>query len=381
MDFTRLDAFLDRLTSWRVPGNDCIVIKDGAVIYRHISGYADLEAMREMKGDETYNMWSCSKPVTCAAALTLLEKGDILLEDDITDYLPEFADIKVKRNLGDGKYELAAPSRMIKIRDLFTMTSGYSFDVDKQVMVDVTKNTNGKCPTREILKAFAQIPLEADVGERWFYGISHDILAGLVEVVAGERFRDYVKRVIFDPLGMKDSMYGEPTVEIASRMARQYNYDDIGDRHIPSDNKVGFVFGSEYDSGGAGLISTVEDCGKFAYAMANGGVGLNGNRILSRRTIDLMRTPALTPEQRKTMNWYWQRGYNYGLGVRTMAEPTLGGSNGPKGEFGWAGAAGAYMMIDPDNNLGVFYAEHMLNSQEPYIVNRIRNIVYSCLDD
>lgn len=94
----------------------------------------------------------------------------------------------------------------------------------------------------------------------------------------------------------------------------------------------------------------------------------------------LLKTPALTPEQRKTMNWFWQRGYSYGLGVRTMAEPTLGGSNGPKGEFGWAGAAGAYMMIDPDNNLGVFYAEHMLNSQEPYIVNRIRNIVYSCID-
>lgn len=381
MDFTRLDNFLDFLTGWRVPGNDCIVIKDGKIVYRHVSGYAEIETKRLMKGDETYNMWSCSKPVTCAAALTLLEKGDILLEDDITDYLPEFADIKVKRDLGDGKYELTAPSRMIKIRDLFTMTSGYSYDVDKQVMVDVKKNTNGKCPTREVLKAFAQIPLEGDVGERWIYGISHDILAGLVEVVSGERFRDYVKRVIFDPLEMNDSSYGEPSPEIVARMARQYNYDNDNDRHIPSDNKNGFVFGTEYDSGGAGLISTVEDCGKFVYAMANGGVGLNGKRILSPRTIELMRTPAITSTQRETMNWFWQKGYSYGLGVRTMAEPTVGGSIGPVGEFGWAGAAGAYMMIDPDNNLGVFYAQHMLNSQEHYIVNRIRNIVYSCIDE
>lgn len=380
MDFSRLDAFLDRLTSWRVPGNDCIVVKDGEIVYRHVSGYADLEEKRPMKGDETYNMWSCSKPVTCAAALTLVERGDILLADPITDYLPEFADIKVKRDLGDGKYELTAPKRMITVRDLFTMTSGYSYDVDRQCVIDAKKETDGKCYTRELLKAFAKIPLEAEPGDRWIYGISHDILAGLVEVVAGERFRDYVKRVIFDPLDMKDSMFGMPTAEVSARMARQYSYDDMTDRHIPSDNKVGFVFGTEYDSGGAGLISTVEDCGKFVYAMANGGVGLNGKRILSRRTIDLMRAPALTTEQRRTMNWNWQSGYTYGLGVRTMLEPTVSGSIGPVGEFGWAGAAGAYMMIDPDNNLGVFYAEHMLNSQEPYIVNRIRNIVYSCLD-
>lgn len=381
MDFTRLDAFLDRLTSWRVPGNDCVIMKDGKVIYRHLSGYADIELGRRIKGDETYNMWSCSKPITCAAALTLVENGTVLLTDAVSKYLPEYKDVKVKHDLGDGRYELVSPKREITVRDLFTMASGYDYDTDKSVVNDVKRATDGKCPTREMVRAFAKLPLAAEPGTRWIYGISHDILAGLTEVAAGERFNDYVKRVIFDPLEMKDSTYTAPRCDILDRMARQYSFDYEKERAIPSDNSCGFVFGSDYDSGGAGLVSSVDDYIKFAYAMANGGVGANGKRILSRRTVDLMRENALNEEQMRDITFGQYCGYGYGLGVRTMVNRSVGGSVGPVGEFGWAGAAGAWVMIDPENNLAAFYCMHMLNNQEDYIVNRLRNIIYNCLDE
>lgn len=260
------------------------------------------------------------------------------------------------------------------------MTSGYNYGTDSEAVSKVKRETDGKCPTRDMVRAFAEIPLVAEPGTHWIYGISHDILAGLVEAVVGEHFRDYVRHVIFEPLEMNDSCFGAPSERLLARMARQYSFDDEKNRAVPSDNSNAFVFGTDYDSGGAGLISTVDDYIKFAYAMANGGVGANGAKILSSRTIELMRQNALNDDEMRDITVGQYRGYGYGLGVRTMVNPSVGGSLGPVGEFGWAGAAGAWVMIDPENRLAAFYCMHMLNNQEMYTVNRLRNIIYSCLD-
>ena len=380
MDFRRLDALLDRLVAWKMPGNACIVIKDGKIVHRYASGYADIEAGRKMTGDETYNMWSCSKPITCAAALTLLEKGDILLADPIEWYLPEFKDPMVKAKDDNGDVILVPAKNKIRVGDLFSMSSGYNYDINHEAIKAIRERTGGRCPTREVIREIASWPLVDQPGTAWNYGLSHDILACLVEVISGVRFNDYVKKVIFEPLGMEDSTYSNPTADIIERMARQYTYDEDKGKLIPSDNSVSFVFGSHYDSGGAGLISTVLDYGKFAAAMANGGVGMNGNRILSPGTIDLMRADAMKGKMMKYFDYMHLYGYSYGLGVRTMVDTAAGGSPGSVGEFGWAGAAGAHVLIDPDRNLAAFYCQHMLNSQEEYFAPRFRNTVYSCIE-
>ena len=380
MDFTKLDELLDRLVDWRMPGNACIVIKDGEVVHRYATGYADIEAGKKMTGDETYNMWSCSKPITCAAALTLYEKGLYLLDDALEKYMPEFSDMKVKEKDENGNTVLVPAKNKIKIRDLFTMSTGYNYDYNGEAIKALSERTGGRCPTLDVIREFAKMPLVDHPGTAWNYGLSHDILAGFVEVVSGVRFNDYVKKAIFEPLGMCDSTYSNPSADLIERMARQYSYDADNDRLVPSDNKVGFVFGSQYDSGGAGLISTVEDYGKFAYAMANGGVGLNGKRILSAGTIDLMRSDMMKGKVMKYFDWMHLYGYTYGLGVRTMKDLAVAGSNGSVGEFGWAGAAGAHVLIDPDRNLAAFYCQHMLNSQEDYFAPRFRNVVYSCIE-
>lgn len=380
MDFTKLDELLDRLVAWRMPGNACIVIKDGEVVHRYAAGYADIEAGKKMTGDETYNMWSCSKPITCAAALTLYEKGLYLLDDPLERYMPEFSDMKVKEKDENGNTVLVPAKNKIKIRDLFSMSTGYNYDINQASIKAIREKTGGRCPTGDVIREIAKWPLVDEPGTAWNYGLSHDILAYLVEVVSGMRFNDYVKKAIFEPLGMEDSTYSNPTADLIERMARQYTYDDDKGRLIPSDNSVSFVFGSQYDSGGAGLISTVEDYGKFAYAMANGGVGLNGGRILSAGTIDLMRSDMMKGKVMKYFDWMHLYGYSYGLGVRTMVDLAEAGSNGSVGEFGWAGAAGAHVLIDPDRNLAAFYCQHMLNSQEEYFAPRFRNVVYSCID-
>ena len=197
---------------------------------------------------------------------------------------------------------------------------------------------------------------------------------------------------------MKDSYY-HLSDELKLRMAPQYNFvlDDASNDAKPGGytqsvdlSKQGghleraegnvLLFGNEYDSGGAGIITSVSDYGRFANALANGGIGATGERILSKYAINLLRQNQLKESQMENFNWSQLSGYGYGLGVRTMINQASGGSMSQTGEFGWGGAAGASIYVDPDINLGVFYAHHMLNQQESYYQPRLRNVIYSCLD-
>ena len=139
-----------------------------------------------------------------------------------------------------------------------------------------------------------------------------------------------------------------------------------------------FRSGPAYDNGGGGITTTINDYSKFCVALANGGVGATGEKILSAGTIDLLRTNQLNSEQIKTFTWPQLKGYGYGLGVRTLIDKAAG-TTGNVGEFGWGGAAGATVLVDPELKLSVFYAHHMLNPQEDYYQPRLRNVVYSCI--
>ena len=216
--------------------------------------------------------------------------------------------------------------------------------------------------------------------EHWNYSLCHDVLGALVEVIADMPLADYVKKTILDPLGMKETEFGMSD-ERRKRMATLYcfNDDTLSIEREPSQSNWS-IFGTKYHSGGAGITSTVDDMALFTEMMAAGGVAQSGERIISSRTLDLLRSNQLSEQALKDVNWSHLNGYGYGLGVRTMMDPAKGGSTSPVGEYGWTGAAGAYMMIDPENRLAVFYAHHMLNNQEYYTAPRIRNIVYSCLE-
>ncbi len=391
MDFTKLKDFMDWLTGWRIPGNGAVVYYKGEKVFEYASGYSDVESKTPMNGDELFNIYSCSKPVTCVAALQLLEQGKYLLDDPICDYIPEYKEMYVKGENGE-KIPAKIP---ITFRHLFTMSAGLNYNLGAETIKKAIEITNGDADTVTVAKCVAESVLDFEPGTRWSYSLCHDVLAALVEIISGEEFEKYVQNHIFKPLGVTD-VYFRRTPELKERMASQYNfkteaeYADLVAAQNNADGKDGvwenigkdiaFVFGPKYDSGGAGMVISAPDYAKLANALANGGKCPDGSRVLSSGTIDLMRCDQLNKGEIPGFDWSHLCGYSWGLGVRTMVDLAAGGSNGSIGEFGWDGAGGCYVLVDPERELAMFYAHHMTNCQGPYVKPRLRNVLYSCID-
>lgn len=390
MDFTLMKDYMDRLTAWRMPGNNISVRVENKEVFTYQSGYSDVENQIPMRADHLLNIYSCSKVATVTAALQLYEKGFFLLDDPLYDFIPEYREMYIKTPEG----ELVKAKNPITLRQLFTMTSGLNYNMRNPSIAEAVKVTEGRADTVTVAKYLAKEPLSFEPGTRWLYSLSHDVLAAVVEVIAGKKFREYVQENIFDPLEMKESFYHNAHVQ--DRMAQQYRYVNseetdivklqaaggVGrDGHLMNVTKnVTAILGPEYDSGGAGITTSVSDYSKFVGALANDGVGWNGERILSAGTIELLRANQLNEQHMKDYNWSQLVGYGYGLGVRTLVDVAKSGTTGSIGEFGWGGAAGATVLVDPKNKLSIFYAHHMLNSHEEYYQPRLRNVLYTCLN-
>lgn len=382
MDFQPLKDFLDYyLPMLGVPGSDTVIYKGHKEIFRHTSGFDSLENQTMLTPDKMYNIYSCTKIATSVAILQLIERGELLASDPVYAYIPEFKDIKVKvRDAYGNVIGTRAPVRPMLISHLLTMTSGISYDLNMRPIREVIENTAGRAPTVDICRAIASEPLECDPGERYIYSLSCDVLAGIVEIVSGVRFADYMNENVFLPLGMKETSYH---IDFANkeRFAAHYRYDEQtrSGVEIPFEENA-FRFGTEYDSGGAGIVSTVDDYILLIDALANGGVAKNGNRILSSRSIDLMRTNALNDSQLSEFATKQCDGYGYGYGVRVNMNPSRASNLASVGSFGWDGWKLCLAIADPENNLAVFHAEHM-GGLHSIIIPRLRNVIYACLRD
>lgn len=385
MNFKSMVDFMDYLTSWRIPGNVMSIYKDGEEVFRYCSGYSDIEKGEKMTDDKYFYLYSCSKITTCLAALQLFEKGIYKLDDPLCDFISEFKDMYV--NQGGNIIKSPKP---ITIRNLFTMTAGFNYNTKSPAFDKAREKTNGKFDTLETIKCLADLPLDFVPGEKWQYSLCHDVLGAFVEVVSGKKFATYVKENIFEPLEINASYSDKGYKE---KMCQQYRFDDgcgeedivklqstakkaDGGRIVKEELSNSLIFGENYESGGAGIITTVPDYAKLMAALANGGQSKSGEKIIDRKTIELWRTNQLDENQKKYMDWEQLKGYGYGLGVRTMIDKS---TRTPLGEIGWGGAAGANALIDVDNNISFFYAHHMLNNQEAYVQPRLRNALYECL--
>lgn len=381
MNFDRLKDFLDYyLPMLGVPGSDTVIYKNHEEIFRHTSGYDNLKYRTPMRADALHHIYSCTKIVTCVAALQLIERGEILINDPVHVYFPEFKNFQVAKRGTDGKLRLEKPKSTMLIRHLFSMTSGLDYNIRRQSIDRVRKATDGKCPTLDVVRAFAEDPLVCDPGERYCYGLSHDVLGGIVELISGMKLGDYMKKNIFDPLGMKDTTF-EIGQHNYQRIASQYEYDSVGRcaLEVLKDSNI-MRFGSEYQSGGAGLLSTVDDFILLTDALANGGVGKNGARILSCASVELLSSPALTPEQSISFETGLNLGYDYALGVRVMRDAAKAGSLMPKGAFGWDGKKMCLSVSDPKNKIAIFHAEE-IDGMNAILIPRLMNVIYSCFDE
>ncbi len=381
MNFRKLDEYIDSLPSVvGIPSAQIAVIKDGTEIYYRSVGLMRPDCDEPLRRDAMYNMWSCSKCCTTMAALQLLERGKFLLTDKVSDYLPEFADLKVFKTDENGNKTVVKATKPMLVVHLFTMTAGLNYDKDTPEIREVLAKYGDNASTADIVAAIAKHPLDFEPGEKWQYSLCHDVLARLVEKVSGKRFCDYVKENIFDPIGMKNSYY-HYTDEIKARMAANYRYDDEKKLAVRLDDDCMYIFTNNFDSGGAGVISRLDDMILFAETMTHRGLAPNGNRILSSRTVDLWRSDMLNDVTRPYYNWPQVVGYGYGLGVRTLIDPARGGTLSNVGEFGWGGAAGSYVHADPKGGVSIVYMQSMLNNKEHIVHPRLRNIVYASLDD
>lgn len=365
MAFENIITILDHAWSaFDIPCSDIAISKNGQVVFRYRNGTKDDLRQEPLKGDELYFLYSATKLMTCTAALQLYERGLLDLEDEVSKFIPEYKNVQVKSE--NGMHPIKSPMR---IKHLLTMTSGMNYDIKNSVIREQSaKNPNST--TQDLVKAFARIPLEFEPGTHFKYSLSHDVIAAIIEIVTDMTFGEYLKKNIFEVCGMENT-YLRYDAALKSRICAQYSYYPQTDTTAPVAKENPFVFTPFYESGGAGAVSSVDDYMRFANAL------IRGEMLLKRSTLDLMRADHL-PAQAYQDFQDVKRGYSYGLGVRTNVRNEFSS----KGEFGWDGAAGAYVLLDPDNQLAVFYATHV-RGRGDYLYNalhlELRDEIYRTL--
>ncbi|MBR2087684.1 MAG: beta-lactamase family protein [Oscillospiraceae bacterium] len=384
-----LDEMLERcLREGEYIGANAAVYRRGECLYLHSVGDADREAGRPMTPDTIFRIYSMTKPVTAAAVMQLTERGYLHPDMLVSRFLPEFAELRVCD--ADGNVHPARNT--LRIQHLLNMQSGLPYAGDQTPAERAAASLFGQMEaarlagkpytTRDFCRGAAKLPLAFEPGTHWMYGTSADILGGLVETVTGQSYRDYLMEHIFLPLGMEDTDFFVPP-EKQERFAAAYEpaggtlvrddrcYLGLNDqRTLPA-----------FQSGGAGLTSTITDYAKFAQALANGGVGMNGKRILSRASVDYIRTPQVTGEGfRRDQDWDSLRGYAYGALVRVLENRAAFGTLADPGEFGWDGWTGTYFCSDPCEHLSILFFIQVSCAGTSLPAKLMRNIVYSHLD-
>ena len=391
MDFSKLTTYIDSLNKeYGIPAADCKITKDHEIIYRHMTGYSDYENQTPLTKDNLFRLFSATKVVTMTAVLQQIERGNLRLYDEVQNYLPEFDQMKV---VNEFKFEFPIhwpqstdkchyAHNSIRIIDLMTMTGGLSYDTNSAEIQALREKTKNKASTREVVAEIAKMPLAYEPRTRFSYSLGHDVLAAVIEVITGQKYSDYLNENIFKPLGINDfHFHWEKEPSLLDRMCAIYMGVFGTDAIKPDDGSLtdGFVITSNYESGGAGLAGTVDAYSVFIDALCNGGVGANGTRILSEESIQMLTTPYTTEQMSEDFAIAGKVGYEYGLGVRVLVDETAAKS--PVGEFGWDGAAGAFVLVDPIHHISIFYAQHIAGFPKVYseIHPKLRDIAYECM--
>lgn len=392
MNFSEITSYMDSLKDrFGVRCADCIILKAHRVVYRHIVGNADYSDTVPLTENNLHDVFSASKVLTMIGVMQLAEQGKISLEDELGSFLPEYADMRVIQDFDltdfvskakfifgwSGEKETTVPAvNKIKIRHLMSMTSGMTYQFHSPAVVRLLKD-HPDAGTREIVRAWASDPLMFEPDTRYAYSRAHDVLGAVIETVSGMRFGEYMRKNVFEACGAKELYYQIPESE-KDRLTALYSVDfKTGKKEEAKVNLCRIT--DQFESGGGGISCTVEDYAKVLDALANDGIAANGNRILTSASIREMSTNRLNDQQLKDFHIGGKLEYGYGLGVRTLIDESK--SRSPLGEFGWDGAAGAYVLADPRNHLAIFYVQAAPESGSAFseIHPTLRDMTYEAL--
>jgi CubicO group peptidase (beta-lactamase class C family) len=377
----RLDQYIDdQVAAKRKVGAVVLVARRGQVAYLRAYGEADAATHRPMPTDAMFRLQSMTKPVTSVALLTLYEQGKFSLSDPLSKYLPAFKDVKVVKGVdGNGAPVLEDPARPITIEDVFRHTAGFSYGIFGDTPVDRAYRDAGlgyldSLSLKALTQKLATMPLLYQPGTRWHYSFAHDVQAYLVEYFSGLPFDAYCRKVIFGPLGMKDTVFGVPQ-ERRARFAAIYHPDGDG-RLLPGDNfePDSYARFTDHPYGGVSLSSTPRDYLRFAQMLLNGG-RLGGVRILSRKTVELMTADHLAPAIATV-----GPGLGYGLGVGVLTSPAQAHMLGSAGQFGWSGYATTRVVMDPKEQLVALVFSQVQPGDNEFLDQTI-DLVYQSIAD
>lgn len=382
----RIDATLKGyVDEGEVAGVSALIFEKNKEVYYNAFGYADREANIPMDRSTIVRIYSMTKPVTGVALMTLYEKGAFQLDDPLSKYAPEFADMKVYKGVDpSGRLMLEAANRPITIRDITRHTAGFpSGDLPPglEELVRKTDAMNRENTLEQMARKMGSLPLMFHPGEQWAYGPSVDVQAFLVERLSGKPFDQYIRENIFDPLGMKETRYVVPESDM-SRLAALYRRDDDGQLNRMPDEQANSSHTKEWPlkTGGSGLTSTLDDYMRFARMLVNEGTFENAT-ILKPETVKLMATNHLADSVTERM-WLPSKGsvgFGIDFAVRLRSPVSKDENHGVTGEFFWDGAASTLFWVDPVNELtAVLFVQVMPFDRQLH--KKFRDAVYGEFD-
>jgi CubicO group peptidase (beta-lactamase class C family) len=405
LDERRLERITEHLQhryidAGRIAGCQVAVARHGQVGYFRSLGLRDLERSLPVEEDTIWRIYSMTKPITGVALLSLYERGMFQLNDPVTRFIPQWRDLKVRERTADGAERLVEPYRPMTVRDLMMHMSGLGFGggmtLQELFSAENSERGQGSAPglrrgpdatLASMVDHYAGYPLEFHPGTHWLYSVSTDVCGRLVEIISGQRFDDYLRETIFEPLGMADTSFKVPDQKV-DRFAACYRRD-AGKRLVLVDDpqRSGYREEPSFLSGGGGLVSTTTDYLRFCQMLLGDGE-LEGVRILGRKTVELMTANHLPGDgdlQSVAMpGGYGEVGFSgmgFGLTVAVAKAPVATQVIGSAGEYMWGGAASTIFWVDPAEDMTVIFMTQFLPSGTFNFRGQLKTLVYPAIID
>jgi len=387
-----------------------MIARNGTIVYNETYGQSDREANKPMLEDAIFRIYSMSKPITTVALMMLYEEGRFFLNDPIARYIPEMANLQLAVSTADGETKMVSdgtnsrtigagdksklgetrkPGRQPTIRDLMRHTAGLTYGFFGNTEVDQLyrkAGLMGNQTLQQFVTDLGQLPLQYEPGTKWHYSVSVDVQGRLVEAISGMSFGEFLQQRMFTPLGMNDTSFTIPKNKV-DRLAQIYSPKgsaagaaafltantstelEVGSKAID----MGYQEGAKFEGGGGGMLSTAKDYMIFSQMMLNGGE-LNGVRILSPKTVELMTTNHLGDMPMG----FGRNGVGFGLGFAVALDQGQIGEQGSVGEYNWGGAAGTRFWIDPQEKLiGIFMVQSLPHKTR--LGSEFKNLVYQAI--
>lgn len=389
----KLESYLQEnyIDTNRYVGTLTGIYRNGQLGFISTLGLMDRKSLKPVERDTIFRIYSMTKPITSVALMSLYEKGLFQLDDAVSEYIPSFKDLKIYEEGILGSYKTTYPDREMTIRDLLSHQSGLTYGFMERTNVDAAYRELGiEKESQENLEEFVNvlstIPLEFSPGTAWNYSVSTDVCGYLIEVLTGKSLDRFLEEEIFQPLRMLDTGFYVPSLK-TQRLSSNYEYREGKEPILIDDAHSGsYINPPTLLSGGGGLVSTLDDYMAFCKMILGRG-SLEGHRVLSRKTLDLMSSNHLTngKDLRSCAYGRWSEtsytGVGFGLGFSVLLDPAASQVSGSKGELAWGGAASTAFWIDPLEDMAVVFMTQLIPSSTYNVRRELRSLVYSALSD